>query len=103
MQEMLREEIHQLPKDQLTRESLTELFYQRIYRTVEHIRADIDCLKEECILRFRDSKDLHMVLDLFAVQIEEVVDNIKSDTCPHNHIRGIGGQKVCELCAMKIS
>ena len=99
----LSDDIDKLPTEKRVRPEVVELFYQRLYTMIDHIKRDIDCLRENSLVRLDDLKDLYMVIDVFGIQIEEVVDKIKSDPCSHATLRSVRGRKVCESCGIFVA
>jgi hypothetical protein len=100
---MLQEDINQLTDANKSRNAIVELFYQRLYNFMEHIKYDINSLRENTIIPLEDLKDLYMVTDMYAIQVEEIVDKIKADPCEHINISGANGNKICSNCGAKIS
>lgn len=95
---MLQEDINLLSSEQKNRKEIVELFYQRLYNIIDHLKFDINSLRENSILRLDDLKDLYMVTDMYVIQVEEVIDRIKDDPCDHFNITGVDGSKVCSNC-----
>lgn len=100
---MLQEDINQMPQESKTRNAVVELFYQRLYNIIEHVKYDINSLRENTIIQLEDLKDLYMVTDMYMIQIEEIIDKIKDDTCEHINISGSNGSKICSKCNAKIA
>lgn len=100
---MLHEDIARMVSDGRERKAIVELFYQRLYNILEHIKFDINTLRENTLIRMDDMKDLYMISDMYAIQIEEVVDKMITDPCDHTSLTGIGGNKVCSACGVKIA
>ncbi len=100
---MLQEDLNSLPTEKKNRNEIVELFYQRLYNIMEHVKFDINSLRENTILRLDDLKDLYMVSDMYIIQIEEIIDRIKDDPCNHINISAADGSKVCSNCGAVIA
>ena len=100
---MLAEDINSLPVEKRVRTELIEIFYQRVYNILDHVKRDIECLRENTFVRSNDLKDLYMVIDIFGIQLEEVIDKIKEDPCSHSTLRSVRGRKVCEHCGIFVA
>ena len=74
---MLQEELAALSEDKKNKNDIVELFYQRLYNIVEHLKFDINTLQENVSISKDDLKDLYMITDIYSIQIEEVIDRIK--------------------------
>ena len=74
---MLKEELASLSEDKKNKNDIVELFYQRLYNVVEHLKFDINTLQENVSISKDDLKDLYMITDIYSIQIEEVIDRIK--------------------------
>ena len=74
---MLQEELASLSEDKKNKNDIVELFYQRLYTVVEHLKFDINTLQENVSISKDDLKDLYMITDIYSIQIEEVIDRIK--------------------------
>ncbi len=100
---MLQEDINKLETVQRSRAEIVEMFYQRLYNIINHVKYDINSLRENATLKLDDMKDFYMITDMYAIQMEEVVDKIKSDVCLHETIRTATGAKICDTCQEKIA
>ncbi len=100
---MLQDDINSLPDQKRIRKEIVELFYQRVYNIVDHIKHDINSLRESTLIKLDDLKDLYMITDMYAIQIEEAVDKIIGDSCDHLSISGINGAKICNSCSSKLA
>lgn len=100
---MLSEDIRELPKSKRNRNDVVELFYQRLFNIVEHVKFDINTLNQNMVIQPDELDDLYMAADMYCIQMEEVIDKMRAETCSHEHIRGVNGSKVCENCATVIA
>lgn len=100
---MLQDDINQLPEDNRPRNTVVELFYQRLYNIMEHVKYDINSLRENTVIKLEDLKDLYMVTDMYLIQVEEIIDKIKDDACDHSSINAMNGTKLCSNCSSKIA
>ncbi len=100
---MLQDDIGRLAAEGKARKDIVELFYQRLYNIVDHLKFDINSLRENTLIKLDDLKDLYMITDMYTIQIEEVVDKILNDDCEHIMISGVNGSKICTSCNAKIA
>jgi len=100
---MLQEEIAKLNAEKRNRAGISELFYQRIFNIIEHVKYDINTFRENALINIEDLRDLYMLTDMYLIQLEEVADKIKTDPCQHINIRGVNGSKICESCGISIA
>ena len=79
VQTMLQEDLDGVSRrKESNRDDIIELFYQRVYTIIEHIKYDINTLKQATDISSEDIKELYMVTDIYAIQLEEAVDRIKA-------------------------
>ncbi len=100
---MLQEDINTIEENNRTRNEIVELFYQRLYNIMDHVKYDINSLRENTVLQLPELKDLYMLTDMYMIQIEETIDKIKSDPCQHVNITVENGAKICANCNAKIA
>jgi len=100
---MLQDDINEMQSEAKNRNAIVELFYQRVYNIIEHVKYDINSLRENSIIQLDDLKELYMITDMYMIQIEEVVDKIKDDSCDHFNISGSNGSKICNNCGKQIA
>ena len=70
---MLAEDLKKrhLQKD-ANRDEIVKLFQSRVRNILEHIKYDINTVRENALVSLSDIKDLYMISDMFGMQMEEL-------------------------------
>lgn len=62
------------------RDEIIHLFQSRIRNILEHIKYDINSVRENSLVQLSDIKDLYMITDMFGLQIEELSKTLSSES-----------------------
>lgn len=54
------------------RDEVVKLFQSRIHNILEHIKYDINSMRENALVSLSDIKDLYMITDMFGMQLDEL-------------------------------